>query len=64
MKHRHIAGTKQHSKGEGRGQHIKEGQRLIGYVASARVPMPKSTAIYLENLSEWKATMESDLDDL
>ena len=27
---------------------IQEGQRLISFVASARVPMPKSTEIYLE----------------
>jgi hypothetical protein len=27
---------------------IQEGRRLIGYIASARVPMPKSTVIYID----------------
>ena len=32
---------------------IQEGRRLIGYIASARVPMPKSTADYIEKCKRY-----------
>jgi len=32
---------------------IQEGRRLIGYIASARVSMPKSTAIYIEKCKRY-----------
>ena len=32
---------------------IQEGRRLIGYIASARVPMPKSTAEYVEKCERY-----------
>ncbi|MEM7504598.1 MAG: hypothetical protein AAF417_21350 [Pseudomonadota bacterium] len=36
---------------------MHEGKRLIGYVASARVPMPKSTAEYLEACGRMRARL-------
>ena len=36
---------------------IQEGQRLIGYVANARVPMPKSTEIYVEKCRRYGAAL-------
>lgn len=32
---------------------IEEGRRLIGYIAGARVPMPKSTAKYLQDVQRY-----------
>ena len=32
---------------------IQEGRRLIGYIAGARVPMPKSTAKYLQDVQRY-----------
>ena len=38
---------------------IQEGQRLIGFVASARVPMPKSTQIYFEKCKRYGRALQS-----
>ena len=33
---------------------VQEGRQLIGYIASARVPMPKSTAAYIEKCERYQ----------
>ncbi len=33
---------------------VQEGRRLIGYIAGARVPMPKSTAAYIEKCERYR----------
>ncbi len=38
---------------------IQEGQRLIGFVASARVPMPKSTEIYFEKCKRYGRALQN-----
>jgi len=32
---------------------IQEGRRLISYIASARVPMPKSTVAYIDKCKRY-----------
>jgi hypothetical protein len=34
---------------------LREGKRLIGYIASARVPMPLSTGLYIDKCREYQA---------
>jgi len=37
---------------------IQEGRRLISYIASARVPMPKSTATYIDKCGRYGRTLQ------
>ena len=37
---------------------VQEGRRLIGYIASARVPMPKSAEMYIEKCRRYGKALQ------